>query len=409
MAPTPGKIEIHPSANGALSFTAAFPALLLMTGLFYINFVARISLAPLLPSIQRELGFTHVESGALFLLISIGYCLGIIFSGCISSRINHRGTIIFSSVFLGLSLIGIALSHSLLTLRAGVLMMGAGAGFYLPSGMATLTSLISARDWGKAIAVHELAPNLSFVTVPILCEILLLRLPWRGIMGLLGLAAICAGVAFAWMGKGGNFRGQAPSAGAFRTLFQVPSFWIMAALFGLGITGSLGIFSMLPLYLVAERGIERNWANTLIALSRLSGLFMAFISGWVSDRLGPRATLVGVMGLTGLATVCLALAPDRFLMPFLFLQPMAAVCFFPPAFAALARVGPAATRNVSVSFTVPAGFLLGAGLAPITIGAMGDAWSFSIGIGLFGTLILCGMMLAAHLNLSSPAHRPENR
>ena len=99
--------------------------------------------------------------------------------------------------------------------------------------------------------------------------------------------------------------------------------------------------------------------------------------------------------------ICLSLAPNRFLAPFLFLQPMAAVCFFPPAFAALARVGPPATRNVSVSFTVPAGFLLGAGFAPITIGVMGDDWSFSAGIGLFGVLILCGTLLAARLELSS--------
>ncbi len=395
--------------NGPLPFSAAFPALLLMTGLFYINFIARISLAPLLPSIEQDLGFTHGESGALFLLVSGGYCVAIICSGCISSRINHRGAIFFSAAGLGLSLIWIALSHSLPALRVGLLLMGAAAGFYLPSGIATLTSLINPRDWGKAISVHELAPNLGFVTAPILCEILFLQLSWRGIMGLLGLASICVGIAFAIMGKGGNFPGQAPSIRATRTLFSVPSFWIMVVLFSLGITGSLGIFSMLPLYLVAERGIERNWANTLIALSRLSGVFMVFIAGWVNDRLGPKSTLIWVMGLTGLCTVCLALVPDRFLVVPLFLQPMAAVCFFPPAFAALARVGPAETRNVSVSFTVPAAFLLGGGVAPITIGAMGDAWSFSIGMGLLGTLILCGTMLAARLKMAPPARVLENQ
>ena len=395
--------------NGPFSFAAALPALLLMTGLFYINFMARISLAPLLPSIEQDLGFTHVESGALFLLVSGGYCLAIIFSGCLSSRINHRGAIIFSAVLLGLSLIWVALSHSLAALRVGVLLMGGAAGFYLPSGIATLTSLINSGDWGKSIAVHELAPNLGFVTTPVLCEMLLLQLPWRRIMGLIGLVSICAGIAFAFMGKGGNFPGQAPSIGVSRRLFSVPSFWIMVALFSLGITGSLGIFNMLPLYLVAERGIARNWANTLVALSRVSGLFMVFVAGWMNDRLGPKSTLVGVMGLTGLFTICLALVPDRLLLAPLFLQPMAAVCFFPPAFAALARVGPADTRNVSVSFAVPVAFLLGGGVVPITIGAMGDAWSFSIGIGFFGTLILGGMMLSVRLKMSSPARTTENR
>lgn len=392
-----------PLKEGPLSFGAAFQALLLMTGLFYVNFVARVSLAPLLPSIEHDLGFSHGESGALFLLLSIGYCLALFVSGYISYRLTHRWTIFFSAMILGLSLIGIATSQSLLALRTGVLLMGAAAGFYLPSGIATLTALINPRDWGKAIALHELAPNLSFVTAPIICEILLLWLPWRGAIGLIGLASICFGLAFALFGKGGRFPGQAPSISSSRILFSIPSFWIMVAMFSLGITGTLGIFSMLPLYLVAELGMARHRANTLIALSRLSGLFMAFIAGWLNDRLGPKHTLAGVMGLTGFCTLCLAIFSDRLLVLMLFMQPMAAVCFFPPAFAALARVGPAETRNISVSFTVPIGFLLGAGVVPILIGAMGDAWSFSIGIGFFGALILSGVLLAAKLNISPSA------
>jgi len=36
---------------------------------------------------------------------------------------------------------------------------GISAGFYLPSGIAALTGLIRREDWGKAMAIHELAPN----------------------------------------------------------------------------------------------------------------------------------------------------------------------------------------------------------------------------------------------------------
>lgn len=408
-ATSPDTYSESPGGTGGLSFSAAFPHLLLMTGLFYINFMARISLAPLLPSIQPDLGFSHVESGALFLLISGGYFLGIIFSGFVSSRVGHRKSIIFSAMAVGLCLIGISVSNSLTALRGGVLLMGAASGLYLPSGIAALTSLIRPKDWGKAIAVHELAPNLSFMTLPIVCEILLVYFPWRGIIGLLGLTSVCAGIAFAFLGKGGDFPGQAPSIGVFRTLFSVPSFWLMAALFSLGITGSVGIFSMLPLYLVAERGMERNRANTLIALSRLLGLFMVFMAGWANDRFGPRSTLVSVMGLTGMTTILMALASGKILAASLFTQAMASVCFFPPAFAALAQVGPSETRNVSVSLTVPAGFLLGAGVAPVTLGAMGDAWSFSIGIGILGFLILLGMLPAAGLDFTPRSNTPKNR
>jgi hypothetical protein len=85
-------------------------------------------------------------------------------------------------------------------------------------------------------------------------------------------------------GKGGDFSGEAPNFLSLKTLFSEKSFWIMMVLFSLGICATLGIYTMLPLFLVAQHGLERNWANTLVALSRISGMFMAF---WpVGRRIG---------------------------------------------------------------------------------------------------------------------------
>ena len=48
-------------------------SLLLMTGVFYLNFISRIILTPLMPTIERELEIGHAEAGSLFFLISLGY------------------------------------------------------------------------------------------------------------------------------------------------------------------------------------------------------------------------------------------------------------------------------------------------------------------------------------------------
>ena len=52
-------------------------------------------------------------------------------------------------------------------------------------------------------------------------------------------------------------------------------------------------------------GIDRNWANTLVALSRITSLGMAFLAGWLSDRFGPRWTLMTILLLTGITTLIL--------------------------------------------------------------------------------------------------------
>ena len=168
----------------------------------------------------------------------------------------------------------------------------------------------------------------------------------------------------------------------------------MMVLFSYGICATMGIYTMLPLFLVAQHGLERNWANTLVALSRISGLFMAFLAGWATDRVGARLTMSGVFLIAGVTTILLGVLTGSWLVAMVFLQPVMAVCFFPPGFAALSAIGPPNARNVAVSLTVPAAFLLGGGAIPLGIGMMGDAGFFSLGVSAAGGLVLSGAILA---------------
>jgi len=347
-----------------------------------------------MPAIELELGISHGEAGSLFLLISSGYFITLTGSGFLSSRSTHKKTIILTTTAVGLSLLGVSVSNGLWGIRLWLIILGMSAGFYLPSGIATLTSLAGPRHWGKALSIHELAPNVSFVAAPLLSEALLTYFSWRSVLALLGGFSVLFGAAFARFSKGGEFPGEAPSLGAFKVLFPEPSFWIMIALFSLGIGGSLGLYTMLPLYLITERGLDRSWANTLVALSRLPCLGMTFVAGGVTDRLGSRLTLSYVFLLTGIMTVLLGVIPDPWLISAVFLQPMLSVCFFPAGFAALSFIGPPSFRNVAVSLTVPLAILLGGGAIPTGIGVIGHEGSFTKGIVLLGCLIMTGFILS---------------
>jgi len=278
------------------------------------------------------------------------------------------------------------------------------SGLYLPSAIAILTSVINSKHWGKALAIHELAPTLGFILAPLLSEFFLRFFSWRGVPAFLGAWSIILGVAFARFGRGGEFHGEPPGFGSFKALLKRPSFLIMIALFGLGLVGNYGIFTMLPLYLVTDRGLEQNWANTLIALSRISAIGMTFLAGLVTDRLGPRKTLIGAFLLTGSATVLLGLFPYPWIVIPIFIQPMLAVCFFPAGFAALSFIGSAKVRSVAVSLSVPLGFLFGGGAVPFGISLMGEMGFFGLGVSLAGGLVLLGTFLAWHLKLAS--HQP---
>jgi NNP family nitrate/nitrite transporter-like MFS transporter len=400
-----GPVRSEPGMR-ADSFRPLVGPLLLLTGIFFLNFMSRIIQAPLMPAIEKELGISHGAAGSLFFTISIGYFIALMGSGFVSARLKHRGVILLSSLSVGLILLVIAASGSLWTIRGSLVLLGLAAGLYLPSGIASLTDFVGRQHWGKAIAIHELAPNLSFVVAPLFAEVALIWFPWRGALVLLGIAVVLITLLFASRSRVGNFAGEAPNFRSLRALAREPSFWLMVLLFSLGISSTLGIYTMLPLYLVSEHGFERDSANSVVAFSRLIGMAMALVGGWVTDRFGPQRTLGIVFLFTGGFTLLLGLASTRWVPAVVFLQPMVAVCFFPAGFAALGMVVPPNARNIAVSFTTPMAFMIGGGAVPTLIGAIGDLRSFALGFALVGGLILAGAFLPRFLKVE---RFPETR
>jgi NNP family nitrate/nitrite transporter-like MFS transporter len=384
-------------------FHRHFGPLLFLAGLFFCNFVSRIVLGPLLPAIETDLHLSHAIVGSFFLVLSLGYFVSLAGSGFVSARITHRHTITLSAVTVGLALAVLASSRNLITIQTALVLLGLAAGLYLPSGIACITAMVDIRHWGKALAIHELAPNSGFMAAPLIAETLMHWTSWRGVLLVIGAVTALLGLAQARWGKGGRFAGQRPDLTALRHLAAEPLYWRMILLFGLAISSTLGVYTMLPLYLIVERGLDQSWANTLIGLSRISTLIMALASGWVTDRFGAKRTIIGVFLFTGSATLALSLAKGTGLVVAVLIQPMVAVCFFPAGFAVLSNIGSPAARNLAVSMTAPVAFLIGGGLLPAAIGFFGDMGRFSLGIGLAGIMMIFGIAVAFSLKMPDRA------
>ena len=385
------------SAEGT-AFEAQLRPVYLLVVIFLLNFISRIILSPLLPTIEKELKISHSQAGFFFFLTSGGYLVGLLTSGLLASRKSHRWTIIVASAGVGCSMLTVAFAAQLSLMRGALFAVGFAAGLYMPSAIATITSLVDRAHWGKAIAVHELAPNLAFFVSPFIAEIFLRWASWRTALAMLGAMSLVASAGFARFGRGGNFPGESPLSGAFGALVRTPTFWLMIVLFGLGVSSTVGVYAMLPLYLVTERAFEPTWANTVLAFSRSHGPILGLLGGWASDRLGAGRTIIISLAFTGVMTLLLGLPLDGDgLSAVVLLQPLVAVWFFPAAFAAIAMITPQNARNLAVSFCVPFGFLIGGGVIPTFIGAMGDSGSFATGFVIAGVLICAGALLAGLL------------
>ena len=383
----------------ASSFWPQATPVFFLVAIFLLNFISRIIFSPLLPTIEKELEIGHGQAGFFFFLISAGYLSGLLSSGFLSSRSSHRLTIFVSGTSVGAALLLLSASSSLGTMRAGLFALGLAAGLYMPSAIATITTLVDQRHWGKAIAIHELAPNLAFFTGPFVAELFLKHSTWRAALAVLGITSVLITLAYYRCGKGGRFAGESPGSNAFGALVRTPAFWIMLLLFGMGVSSTVGIYAMLPLYLVSDRQINATWANTVTALSRSYGPVFGILGGWASDRLGPKRTMVVSLIVTGLLTLLLGTVTDDWISPVVIVQPALAVWFFPAGFAALAVIAPPQARNLAVGFTIPFGFLIGGGAIPTFIGVMGDAKMFALGFTITGLLIAAAGVLAISLKL----------
>ncbi len=375
--------------SSAPPFSSAIKGILFLSGLFFLNFVSRVIFSPLLPVIEQEMGIDHTQSGSLFLFLSVGYFLSILSSGFVSSRINHKRSIVLSCFLLGGVLILLGQSSTLFGLQLCLFGIGISAGIYFPSALATISFQVPPAYLARGIALHELAPNAAFVTAPLLCDFFLLHFSWRAGIAFLGVLLIIGASIYGLGSQGCREKGRAPDLKALVSFFKMPAFWNMMFLFSLAIGATHGIYSMAALFLINDHGMDQEGANRLLAISRLSSVFMPIAGGWFADKFGQQRTMGLVLLLTGFCTAMMGVVENGpWLIYFVVAQPLFAVCFFSAGFAVLSKLGSHEFGNLAVTLCLPFSFLLGAGVVPTLIGWIGDRMSIGTGFAAMGVLMV---------------------
>jgi NNP family nitrate/nitrite transporter-like MFS transporter len=379
-------------------------SIVFLTGIFFFNMLSRLGMAPLLPGIKTDMALSHSQAGGLFFLISSGYCASLFGSIFLTPRFGHRHLIVASGIAVGASLLAAAASQGIFMLQAGMVCLGLAGGFYLPSGVASLTGLVSRHHWGKVLGIHQLAPNLAYIVAPMAVSFFASwHLSWRMVLVLYGTVCLGLTAAYALRGKGITDRTDPPNLRIFSFLFHTPAILVIAVLFILGMGLNQGVFMILPLFLVFEQGVDPETTNMMLAVSRVAAFAMPLAGGWLADRFGPRRIILWALFLSALGTLFMGWLPDSGIWPALILQAGAGVCIFPLCFALMAMVTPPQIRPVAVSVVVPLAHFLGSGLVPFGIGILAETGRFSLGFALLGGFTLFCLPLIMMLKKQSGA------
>lgn len=369
-------------------FTRVLPWVLLVSGMFFLNYLCRAVFGPLLPELEREFSITHAASTRLLLYISAGYTLGVFLSAGVAATFRPRFLVAASLVAGGILLQGVALAGNLFTLTAAMTLLGLAAGQYFNAGMSTIRSIVTPPQWSRAVAIHEFGPNAGFIFAPLIAEMGATHFGWRGTVSVLGWVGAAAGILFYFLGKGGEYPAAPVSLKNMRSMLKNRTLWLFTWFIGLAIAGQFGPFSVLTLHMTGDRAMQPDFAAFLLSASRVASPFGALAGGLLTVKLGTRRTLFFCLIVYSLALAAMSLP---YFVPFvagMFAQPFFTAMIFPPLFTVLAESFPLREQPVLLAMGMPVASFFGVGLMPGILGIFGDYATFNAGF-------LCMACLAA--------------
>jgi len=161
-----------------------------------VNFSTRTVISPLLPIFEDELAISHAAAGSIFSFVAVGYTIILLLSGLLSPVFGYKRTIVLGFVVLTIAVFCFIYTHTYASMALICLLIGLGAGIYLPSAIPLITATFGRDNWGKAIAFHETAASSSILSVPLLTALALRFLHWRILFFILSTACLSVLISF---------------------------------------------------------------------------------------------------------------------------------------------------------------------------------------------------------------------
>jgi MFS transporter, NNP family, nitrate/nitrite transporter len=373
----------------ALSF------LLFLWFIWFVNFSIRIVFAPILPLVEDEFMVNHAQASSIFIFLSAGYGVAVIFSGLFSGRFGYKKSIILSLLLLSLVVFLIPLIQKFFLLYLFAFVLGFSVGFYLPAAIPLITEYYAEKDWGKAIAIHDTGASSAIFATPFVALFLLHFFPWRGIFVVFGFIYLACAIIICFVST--EVKIANPPKAVFNDLMKTKSLWLMCIIWIFGAGANLGIYSIIPLYLTKELQLNIGYANTILGVSRLGAVVVAIACGFLIDKFNLRKIMILVMIITSFFTILMGMVSVKHIGIVLFLQAFFVTAFFPVGLVAIAKTFSREMRSLATGIILALSITFGGGIIPYFLGIAGDVMSFRMGITILGIFVGLVSTLVFHL------------
>ncbi len=359
--------------------------------LWFANMCIRVVFSPILPILEDEFLISHARASSIFMFQAFGYGVSMFFSGIFAGRFGYKRSILVSLCVSSLVFITIPFVKEFSLLYLFSLILGLSIGVYLPSAIPLITENYNERNWGKVIAIHDSGASVAIFGVPLITLFLLQFFQWRGIFTVFAFVFLITAIVFYLACD--EVKIKSSEQHPFGNLVKSKSLWVMGALFTSAAGANLGLYSIVPLYLTKELSLSISYANTVLGISRLGGIGIAILAGFLVDRIDLKKVMFAIMVATGVLTVALGISSARHVGIFLFLQAAIVTGFFPIGIVCMAKMFDREMRSMATGIILTLAIIFGVGVIPYLLGLSGDLVGFRFGITVLGTVVCISSLL----------------
>jgi ACS family hexuronate transporter-like MFS transporter len=280
-----------------------------------IYFSTYNSLGVLGPLIKQEFALSNTYFGLLFSFIFIGSMIIQIPAGIWCDRVGVRRMISWGLLLVGVSILFFSLNRSLIFAYVILSCLGLGMASSQISAVKSILDWFAFRGRATAMGIKQTGINMGGILTSLLLPALVVRYPWRLVMGSIGLIALAFALLFFFLYRDSSETDNLSD----RKEFHVRHILILLGTKDFLIVTLSGIFLMavqfsfssyLVLYLNNELHYSLESSGILLALSFGTGALARVGWGLVSDYLcRDRKSILVVIGVVGtLVSILFSLA-----------------------------------------------------------------------------------------------------
>jgi MFS family permease len=370
---------------------SAIAALLLLTGLNFLNYIDRNVLYAVQPLIEKEFHLDYAQVGFLTSAFFVCYMVAAPLIAPLADRYSRKWIMAAGAFVWSAATLLSAVTHTYHELLLRHVIVGIGEATFVAISPAFLSDLFPENIRGRVMGLFYLATPVGSALGFIVGGYLGHHYGWRAPFMICGIPGFFLGLAVLALREpvrgASDHLADTAERGSIRGLARNKAYWTItlgAAMMTFAI-GGLQVW--MPTFLVKMRHLHLDQANLIFGgMTVVSGTVATLLGGWLGDRLLPRTPaayqLVSAIGMAlSIPAIMVAVfwrGPAMY--PAIFLGEFFLLLNTAPLNAALVNSVSARIRATALAVNVFTIHALGDAFSPTLIGYISDRSNLEIGL-----------------------------